>query len=103
MVLLGELSSPFGGAAMFYVAGGFTGLSSLLFLILPPATAATDKENSNSKEMSKEDTNAEKSLLPQSGPRVPSPFTISCTCLGVLAVGLEVGAVVVSHCHSLLC
>lgn len=73
MVLLEEFSSSFGGEMMFYIAGGFTGLSSLLFLILPKAKDEERKVESTTK----------------STRNAPSAFTLSCACLGILAVGLE--------------
>lgn len=102
MVLLEELSSPFGGEAMFYIAGAFTGLSSLLFLTLPSAHDRHDQGKVNTSNTSKTEENPENSkpklhdpMTPMSPehvsmPLMPSAFTLSCSCLGVLAVGLEV-------------
>ena len=93
MVLLEEFSSPFGGEAMFYIAGAFTGLSSLLFLTLP---SAHDQGKVNTSNTSKTEENSKPKLQPMSPehvsmPLMPSAFTLSCSCLGVLAVGLEAG------------
>ena len=93
MVLLEELSSPFGGEAMFYIAGAFTGLSSLLFLTLPSAQDHSKQVNT-SKTSEIEENSKPKLHDPMTPVRVslmPSGFTLSCSCLGVLAVGLEVG------------
>ena len=103
MVLLEELSSPFGGEAMFYIAGAFTGRSSLLFLTLPSAHDRHDQGKVNTSNTSKTEENPENSkpklhdpMTPMSPehvsmPLMPSAFTLSCSCLGVLAVGLEAG------------
>lgn len=98
MVLLEELSSPFGGEAMFYIAGAFTGLSSLLFLTLPSADSADDqgkKVNTSKTSKTEEEDSKPKLHNPASPeyvrmPLMPSAFTLSCSCLGILAVGLEV-------------
>ena len=93
MVLLEELSSPFGGEAMFYIAGVFTGLSSLLFLTLP---SAPDQRKVNTSKTSKIEEHSKPKLHDPSPehvsmPLMPSAFTLSCSCLGILAVGLEAG------------
>lgn len=96
MVLLEELTSAFGGEAMFYIAGSFTGLSSLLFLTLPHPTnpTKTDNRTDTALEMKGDgkdgkDTVKEASRKPLQS-HMPSAYTLSCSCLGVLAVGLEV-------------
>ena len=77
MVLLEQLSSStFGTQGMFYMAGGFTALSSLLFLKLP---VLEDRDRA--------DRDAPKASRASS---LPSCFTLTCSGLGVLAVGLEV-------------
>ncbi|CAE7244308.1 unnamed protein product [Symbiodinium sp. CCMP2456] len=74
MVLLEQLSSAtFGTEVMFYLAGGFTALSSLLFLKLPML----------------DDKPAPASNTPRCS-QMPSCFTLTCSGLGILAVGLEV-------------
>lgn len=74
MVLLEQLSSAtFGTEVMFYLAGGFTALSSLLFLKLPML----------------DDKPAPTSNAPRCS-QMPSCFTLTCSGLGILAVGLEV-------------
>lgn len=74
MVLLEEYASEaFGGAAVFYMAGGFTALSAFLFLVLPRL----------------EDQQAEKEA--GSSQRLSiSAFSVAAACLSVLAVGVEV-------------
>eukprot|EP00913_Durusdinium_trenchii_P030450 g28524.t1 len=80
MVMLEEISSSaFGGAAMFYIAGGFTGLSSLLFFTLPRAP-----------EKAKVSGRSAKGAKGARESKMPSAFTLTCSCLGILAVGLEV-------------
>ena len=114
MVLLEELTSAFGGEAMFYIAGSFTGLSSLLFLTLPhPTNTKTDNRTDTAdtaREMKGDgkvgkvgkdvkDTVKEanrKSLRSH----MPSVYTLTCSCLGVLAVGLEAGSKVIHFFRS---
>ena len=71
---------------MFYIAGAVTGLSSLLFLTLPNAK---DDRRDNKIETSK----ASKASTEEKSVRFPSAFTLSCSCLGVLAVGMEAGLI----------
>lgn len=106
MVLLEELTSAFGGEAMFYIAGSFTGLSSLLFLTLPhPTNTKTDNrtDTADTPDTALEmkggkvgkDEKDEKDTVKEANRKslqshMPSVYTLSCSCLGVLAVGLEV-------------
>ena len=78
MVLLEQYGSEaFGGAAVFYMAGGFTALSAFLFLVLPRL----------------EDDFGEKEVSDDGQPSKVvgiSWFSVGAAGLGVLAVGVEV-------------
>lgn len=116
MVLLEELTSAFGGEAMFYIAGSFTGLSSLLFLTLPhPTNTKTDNrtDTADTPDTALEmkggkvgkDEKDEKDTVKEANRKslqshMPSVYTLSCSCLGVLAVGLEAGSKVIHFFRS---
>lgn len=116
MVLLEELTSAFGGEAMFYIAGSFTGLSSLLFLTLPhptdtktdnrtdtadtPDTALEMKGGKVGKDEKDEKDTVKEANRKSLQSHMPSVYTLSCSCLGVLAVGLEAGSKVIHFFRS---
>ena len=107
MVLLEELTSAFGGEAMFYIAGSFTGLSSLLFLTLPHPTnnpTKTDNRTDAALEMKGDGKDGKDTVKEVSRKslqsHMPSAYTLSCSCLGVLAVGLEARSKVIQFFRS---
>lgn len=80
MVLLEQYGSEaFGGAAVFYMAGGFTALSAFLFLVLPRLED----------DLVEKDIESNQPSQPKQSLSI-SAFSIAAAGLGVLAVGVEV-------------